>query len=401
MDTRLIPGSKGKNYGARALRSLCVAAVFFAPLSALAQAPPIPAGGSLVVGGLDGPRGMAWGPDGLLYVAEAGTGGTQPSPSTSNCTVPGPVGPYFGGLTARISKIESDGTRVTVVDGLPSGKSSLPSGDTEGVADVVFVDGELYAVTAGGGCSHGNPGFPNSVIRVNTKKGTFQIIANLSDFFRKHPVAHPNPPDFEPDGVPYTIREFRGDLLVVEPNHGQLVKINISGHDGPWIEQVSDISGPVGHVVPTSLAKRDGRFYVGNLGLFPVVVGSSKLYQVTHEGFVIDYWAGFTTVVDVHVDEDGRLYVLELSSAAGNPNIGQGRVLRITGETVEEIISGLNVPTAMAFGAGDDIYVSDLGAAPPGAGRILRFANPATGTPVSGIVVRKPAPLREEDCWDW
>ena len=43
------------------------------------------------------------------------------------------------------------------------------------------------------------------------------------------------------------------------------------------IEQLSDLSAPVGHIVPTSVTNLDGRFFVGNLGLFPVEVGSSKL----------------------------------------------------------------------------------------------------------------------------
>ncbi len=373
-------------------------AAFVLGSATVAQAPPVPPGGSLVVGGLEGPRGLTFGPDGLLYVAEAGTGGTQPAPA--GCTnVVGPVGPYHGGLTARVSRIESNGTRTTVIGNLPSSISALPSGDTQGVADVAFVDGQLYAVTAGGGCSHGNSHFPNSVIRINVKHGTGEIIANLSKFFMDHPVAHPNDGplgDFEPDGVPYHMKEFDGDLIVSEPNHGRLMRVNLSGKYAPELEQISDISGPVGHVVPTSFGNRDRRFYVGNLGKFPIVVGSSNLYQVTHDGFVIDYWTGFTTVVDVHVDGDGRIYVLELSSAAGNPGLGNGRILRITGKVVEEIVSGLNVPTAMAFDHGGDIFVSDLGAAPPGAGRILRFNNPVSGTVVNTIVIRTPAPLKEE-----
>jgi hypothetical protein len=130
-----------------------------------------------------------------------------------------------------------------------------------------------------------------------------------------------------------------------------------------------------------------------NLGLFPVVVGSSKLYQVTHNGFVIDYWGGFTTIIDVQKDSQGRLYVMEFSSAAGFPDVGQGRIIRIANGTAEEIVRGLNVPTAMALDRHDDIYVSDLGAAPGTAGRILRLANPISGLALTTIEVRKPAPL--------
>ena len=210
-------------------------------------------------------------------------------------------------------------------------------------------------------------------------------------------MAHPDVADFEPDGVPYTLKAFHGDLIVIEPNHGRLLRINLGGGQEPGIEQLSDLSAPLGHIVPTSVASLDGRFFVGNLGLFPVVVGSSKLYQVTDKGFVIDYWGGFTTIIDVQKDSQGRLYVMEFSSAAGFPNVGQGRIIRIANGTAEEIVSGLNVPTGMALDGREDIYVSDLGAAPGEAGRILRFANPTSGQVLTTIEVRPPAPLPQTE----
>src|SRR5213082_129047 len=63
--------------------------------------------------GLNNPRGLKFGPDGNLYVAEGGLGGTNST--VGQCTqVPAPVGPYTGGFTARISKIDSAGVRTTV-----------------------------------------------------------------------------------------------------------------------------------------------------------------------------------------------------------------------------------------------------------------------------------------------
>src|SRR5258708_14337119 len=106
--------------------------------------------------GLNNPRGLTFGPDGNLYVSEAGLGGTNSTVGQCTQVVP-PVGPYTAGMTARISKISPAGVRTTVIDNLPSAQTSPALGsDKEGVAAVAFIDNTLYALLVGGGCSHGN-----------------------------------------------------------------------------------------------------------------------------------------------------------------------------------------------------------------------------------------------------
>src|SRR6266487_3842725 len=104
--------------------------------------------------GLNNPRGLNWGPDGYLYVAEGGVGGTNST--ESQCTqIPPPNGPYTGSATGgRISKISLTGERTTLTDQLPTSQTSATIGSLiSGVADVEFVGNTLYALLSGAGCT--------------------------------------------------------------------------------------------------------------------------------------------------------------------------------------------------------------------------------------------------------
>jgi hypothetical protein len=381
---------KNTNQGEQAMKligslsTLIVASAVgsFAPGPSMAQQAiePTP---FILASGLEGPRGLRFGPDGYLYVAEAGTGGK--TSTAGKCTqVPTPPGPYTGGLTARISKISPSGKVTTVASGFPS---TISAGGTIGVADVVFLDGELYAVVAGGGCSHGNPKSPSGIAKVDLKNGSWHLIADIGAWLKTHPSKYESADDFEPDGTLYSAIAHNGKLLTVEPNHGQVISVTKSGE----IRQVIDISASEGHIVPTSIAARDGSLFVGNLNLFPInpqwarILTISKSDQDDFDDLppglqparghrIVSSKAGFTTVVAVDFGPDGLLYVLELSDAAGFPTPGFGKVVRVerSGE-IEEIVTGLAVPTGMTFGPDGRLYVSNLGAAPAGAGQILRF----------------------------
>jgi hypothetical protein len=323
--------------------------------------------------GLNNPRGLKFGPDGDLYVAEGGT--TDGSESTADLKicdqVPFPVGPYTGGFTSRISRIDANRVRHTVIDGLPSSRTGPVLGNlVSGVADIAFVDGVLYAIEAGAGCSHGLNGTSNTVFRVNAN-GTPTTVANLSAFQKANPVAHREIDDFEPDGTWYSLMELRGSLYAVEPNHGELDEINPSSGA---IHRIIDVSASQGHIVPTALAYH-GNFYIGNLGLFPVVPGSSKVFKITPSGQIKTDTSGLTTVLGIVFDNRDRMYVLEMSPAAGNPMPFIGQVRRIDPSGSSKIIAtGLALPTAMTIGPDGKLYISNFGFGfPAGAGQIVRI----------------------------
>ena len=358
------------------------------PVTAFAQQPST---FTVYAKGLEGPRGLRFGPDGTLYVAEAGTGGTNSTQGVCPQVpgAPGP-GPYTGGPTARVSKIASDGTRVTVASGFPSTTSA---GGVIGVADVAFLEGELYALVAGGGCSHGNPNSPSGIAHVDAKTGQWRLIANVGAYLKAHPAKFESADDFEPDGTLYSMIVHDGRLVTVEPNHGQVLSVSKEGD----IKTIVDVSASQGHIVPTAIAAGYGSFYVGNLNLFPIDPQWARILTIsrsddsdfghevapgfqTHGARVTSSKAGFTTVVAVDFGPDGLLYALELSDAAGFPAPGFGKVVRVkrSGD-IEDVITGLSVPTGMTFGHDGRLYISNFGAIPLGtplgsaAGQILRF----------------------------
>lgn len=366
----------------RYLWSVLIVAGALAPAVTFAQTP-----GTFTVyaSRLEGPRGLRFGPDGDLYIAEAGTGGTN-STGRACEQVPVPVGPYTGGKSARISKISGNGTRTTVASGFPSTQGAM--GDRIGVADVAFIGNTLYALVAGGGCSHGNPDISTGVAQVNRSTGKWSLIADVGAFLKTHRAKYESADDFEPDGTLYSLIAVDGVLYTVEPNHGQVFSVTRGGS----IHQVIDISASEGHIVPTSIAHWRESFYVGNLNLFPIDPQWARILTISpeeersdedlapgfggrrHSHHIVNSKAGFTTVVAVDFGPDGLLYALELSDAAGFPTPGAGKVVRVrhSGE-IEEVITGLSVPTGMTFGPDGRLYISNFGAAPAGAGTILRF----------------------------
>src|SRR6185295_8220479 len=86
--------------------------------------------------GLAFPRGIAFDADGNLYLAESGLGGEATLLETPDVKI-------TGGLTGLVSKIAPDGTKTTVIGGLPS-LFNPNEGAAVGVYRAIPHDGSLW-----------------------------------------------------------------------------------------------------------------------------------------------------------------------------------------------------------------------------------------------------------------
>lgn len=338
---------------------------------------------TVIATNLNGPRGLIFGPDQMLYVSESGTVGCNST--VGQCEqVPPPVGPYLGGHNGSITLVNMSQGQTKINTNFPSTQTAPASGSNmTSISDVAFYQGNLYALLSGAGCSHGHPEIDNGILQVNSD-GSWNEIADISSFLKANPVANPEADDFEPDGDLYSMVVVDNYLYFIESNHGELDRYNFNTGN---IERVVDISQTQGHIVPTAIVYKDGFFYVGNLTTVPYPVGAAKILKISQDGQSLSTYAtGFTTLLGLTFDASGNLYVLESSIGNGQPPFffpNTGRIMRIANgdvNNVTEVTSGLNFPTAMTLGPDGNLYVSNNGfGSAPGTGQVV-MVNISTGS---------------------
>ena len=312
---------------------------------------------SVFATGFNNPRGLKFGPDCNLYVAEAGLGGTRTT--VDICPElqvdPSGGGPFRGSLSGgRVSRVNAMGVRTTVTENLPTVANNDGS-FILGVSDIAFIGNNLYALLFAG-CSHGVPELPNGIVRVNYD-GSPTAVVDIGAWQVANPVVNPGG-DFEPEGNPYSMIIVGKDFYVVEANQGQLLKATTDGA----VKRVIDISASQGHIVPTAIDYYHGNFYVGDLGVFPIVDGTQNVYKITPDGQITVFATGFTTIQGLVFDERGRMYVLENTVINQFPDPGPGRITRVNHNGSRDVIAtGLSAPTAMTMGPDGNLYVSNGG----------------------------------------
>jgi hypothetical protein len=316
----------------------------------------------VIATGLDNPRGLAFGPDGALYVAEAGRGGTTtlcaPSPDP-------PFTPRCYGPSGAITRIQPSGAQQRVVVGLPS--IAGPSGDiAAGPQDVDFGMGRAW-VTIGFG---NNPALRAPFIAAGVRMaslvrvlptGQWDAVVDIGD----HEAG------FNPDGRfvdtnPFGLRMLADRALVIDAGGNSLLQITPSGTISTLAVFPTRPSGPSGvtESVPTAVVEGpDGDLFVGELTGQPFPVGGARIFRVPRNGGTpVVVAAGFTTIIDVALAANGVGYVLEHDSDGIIPPLGPGvtgRLVRINRDGTQTVLTtALVKPGGIAVGPDGAVYVT-------------------------------------------
>jgi len=343
---------------------------------------------TVVASGFDNPRGLTFGQDGQLYLAEAGKGGP-------NCVSGGGGGSICPGLTSAISVISPNGSHHRVVSGLAS-ISDVGGFGATGLDGVSFKeDVGLYGIMTG--CPQQldqiPPGtFDNALtealqdqvgqeIKV-TEPGEFKTVAPVGKVDWQWTLDHKSlVPDQFPDCNPYGIVALsNSSQWVVDAAANTIDHIQNGTVD---VEKFVP-NPPSSDSVPTCIARGpDGALYISQLTGGGNVAGSANVWRFDPRSEALTVWArGLTAVTGCGFGPDGKFYATEFSTKSGfeNAGPGDGAVVRVhkNSTTPEVVATGLSFPNGFAASNGA-VYVSNWS---------ISIANPPQGGPPPGSVVK-------------
>lgn len=373
----------------RLMTALAAGAVLAAMLPgtpALAQEGPW----TVVADGLDAPRGMAFGTDGTLYVAVAGSGGEQcmeaPSPETGEpmeiC-----VGP-----SGSVSAVDvGTGTVTPAVGGLPS--ADTPEG-VLGTSDVA-VDGAgvIYYLSGDGNDPDAAERAEGDLGGIVWKAGMDGAGVQIADLVAFEAANNPDAGELDsnPNGVDVA---DDGTLVIADAGANALLMVGADGTTSVaavFPDTMGEMPAMPGaptpepgaepmmipvQAVPTSVTiGDDGAAYVTFLTGFPFTPGAATVKRVVAGEEPTVYAEGFTNVIDAEFASDGTLYVLEMATnglLSGDQTGGLWSVPPGGGEATLVTTEGLVLPGGLAIGDDDSVYVANGGRF-PGVGSIVKL----------------------------
>jgi hypothetical protein len=358
-----------------------ILAVLGATALTMAIMPPAVAqtGPEVIASGLNNPRGLTFSPNGGLYVAESGKGGSGPC-------FEGPEGPACFGNSGSVTRIDRHGQR-RVLTGLPSYGAESTGDVAIGPSDVSFRgQGSMY-LTVGLGLdldfSKTIPALDDMGQLLRSQGGSrkLKVVADLADFEDAN-----NPTGDEENVNPNSVLATSRGPVVADAGANDLLRVAPNGKisvlatfPNRLVDAPPFLGLPPGtqipmDAVPTSVARGpDGALYVGQLTGFPFPVGGANVYRIVPGHAPEVFASGFTNIIDIAFDSRGTLYVLEIFKNGLLSEDPTGALIRVDrhGRQHEVMSTGLTTPGGLALRHGS-AYVSNCGTC-AGVGEVLRI----------------------------
>jgi hypothetical protein len=357
--------------------------------------------GTTLTGGLQLPSKIIQGGKGNLIVAEAGT---------------------FAPNSGRVSIVDGQGNRRTLIDGLPSGINEI--GDISGTSGLYLQGRTLYIVNGEGNATLAGPipgtelpnpapsspilssvlalhfsaeaekttsGFTLSLadhqalkngekLALSSKQGdklTLELVADFPNY-----TADPLP-FFAPNvrhSNPYGVTKIGDNLFVNDGGQNAVFTINLDSGAISTLTTFAPIAnplfpgfgGPFIEAVPDSIREFDGQLYVTLLRGFPFLPGNASVMKINPStGAATALISGLTSAIDVLPAKDKgqtSYLTLEISTnlLAGNP----GRLQNFaTAAGPGAVISNCLISPSSMVRDGDSLYVTEIFT-----GRIIKIA---------------------------
>jgi sugar lactone lactonase YvrE len=360
----------------RALLVGSLAAAFVAATAAAASAGQTYTA-TTVATGLDNPRGLAFGPDGKLYVAEAGHGGPE-------CVTGGEEGTTCVGFTSQISRI--DGSTVTpVLTGIVSMAGQDGSGAT-GVDGIAWKGDDLFGIITGSPDAVPPTGLSaatvdaaktqlGQLIKADLGSSEWDAFAGVGHFDFQWAADNKSlVPDQFPDANPYGVAVGPTAIWVVDAGANTLDRVDKHGH----IKIAAFVPNPASSdAVPTCVAiGRNGAIYIGQLTGGGNVPGSASIWRYTPKTGLHQWATGLTAVTGCGFGPDGKFYAVEFSTLGlDNAAPGTGALVQVKAHSTSPttIVGGLSFPNGFAADS-NSVYFSDWSVAPAvsGMGSVMK-----------------------------
>jgi hypothetical protein len=385
-----------------------------------------------VVDGISNARGVSFGPDGSLYVAEPGIGGNgncQPSPSTL-------FQPICAGNSGSLVKVSPDGTKQRILNNFQSLAEQPTGNQGAGIQDIQFDSkGNAYLLTGFAGYP-GNrdlatlnlgsqfpipplqlatfpPSTPDKVLNTPLLAQLSKVDLNTGALtsifdFAKYEITN-NPDKGDVVTNPYDLTVNGDSAYVVDGGGNTAYQIKLDGSESKAIaipkNTISKSDLPPGLQLPPGLLEElpggkiaiqavptggaigpDGALYVGEYTGFPYPEGKSRIFRIGEDQKPEVFLDGFTHITDLTFDENGDLLVLQFSDTSqlgGDITNLPGSLIQVardgTRTTLVAAGQGLDSADGIDIGPDGKIYITNRGVGPR-LGEVVR---------VDGIVVEK------------